>query len=125
MAAADAGDRIVVDDLDTRVMQAVEQLLVPCHEECGMRLARRGVLVLDSNVQLLRADPEPDTAARAKGRRLLDLVQSEQPAEEAPGLVLAAGRRRELDVIDGVEHAARGYASGYTPRGMAGTSPAS
>ena len=66
MAAADAGDRIVVDDLDTRVMQAVEQLLVPCHEECGMRLARRGVLVLDSNVQLLRADPEPDTAARAK-----------------------------------------------------------
>ena len=84
-----------------------------------MRLARRGVVVLDPHVQLLLADAEPNAAPHAEGRRLLDLVQPEHTAEEASGLVLAAGRRRKLHVIDRVEHRTR-IRLGLHPQGNGG-----
>ena len=73
-----------------------------------MRLARRSELLLDADVQLLRSDPEPDPAAGAERLGLLELLEPEQPAEEAARLRLAAGRRGELDVVDAVEHSREG-----------------
>jgi hypothetical protein len=65
-----------------------------------MRLPRRRELLLDADMELAAvAEPEPDAAARAQRLGLLELLQAEQAAEEAAGGGLAAGRRRELDVI--------------------------
>jgi hypothetical protein len=60
-----------------------------------MRLARGHEVLLDADVQLL----EPDAAARAQRLGLLDLDEPEQLPVERPRGVLAAGRRRYLDVI--------------------------
>ena len=65
-----------------------------------MRLARGGEIGLDADVELLRADPEPDAAAASERLRLLDLLEPEQLAEEAARGVLAAGGGGELDVVD-------------------------
>ncbi len=73
-----------------------------------MCLARRRELLRHTDVQLLRSDPEPDAAAAAQRLGLLDLLEGEQPTEEAAGLGLAAGRRGQLDVIDAVEHSREG-----------------
>jgi hypothetical protein len=65
-----------------------------------MRLPRRRERLLDADMKLSAArQGEPDAAARAQRLRLLDLLQPQQLAEEAPRLGLAAGRRRELDVV--------------------------
>lgn len=65
-----------------------------------MRFPRRRELLLDPDVKLAAsAEREPDSAARAQGLGLLELLQAEQVAEEAPRLGLAAGRRGELHVI--------------------------
>jgi hypothetical protein len=66
-----------------------------------MCLAGRRERFLDADVQLASAtaEREPGSAASAQWLRLLDLLQAEQVAEEAPRLGLAAGRRGELDVV--------------------------
>jgi hypothetical protein len=65
-----------------------------------VRLARRRERILDADVELAVArECEPGAAARAQRLRLLELLEAEQPAEEAPRLVLAARRGRDLDVI--------------------------
>ena len=83
-----------------------------------MRLARRGKIGLDADVQLLRADLEPDPAAASERLRLLELREPEDVAEERAGGVLAARGGGELDVVDARKHSLRlaraGYASGYT-----------
>ena len=79
---------------------------LPCGREVG----------LDADVELLRADPEPDPAAALQRLRLLDLFESEQLAEEAARGVLAAGGSGELDVVDAVDHAAEASDSAVTPR---------
>ena len=73
-----------------------------------MRLSRRHEGGIDPDVQLLVADPEPRAAARSQRLRLLQLPQPEQVAEEAAGLVLAPGRRRQLHVVDPLEHRGEG-----------------
>src|SRR4051794_2869350 len=57
---------------------------------------------LDSDVELLAgvAAPEPHAAAGAQLLRLLDLLEAEQLAIEAPGLLLTPRWRRHLHVID-------------------------
>jgi hypothetical protein len=65
-----------------------------------MRLSRRRERFLDADMELSAAvEREPDAAARAQWLGLLDLLQRQQLAEEAPRLVLAARWRRELDVV--------------------------
>jgi hypothetical protein len=65
-----------------------------------VRLARRRERILDADVELAAArECEPGAAARAQRLRLLELLEAEQPAEEASRLVLAARRGRDLDVI--------------------------
>ena len=83
-----------------------------------MRLARGVEIGLDADVQLLRADLEPDPATASERLRLLDFLEPEQRAEEPAGGVLAADGSGKLDVVDAVEHRLRlpraGYASGYS-----------
>jgi hypothetical protein len=65
-----------------------------------MRLACRLERILDADVELAAArEREPGTASRTEGLRLLELLEPEQPAEETPCLVLAAGRGCELDMV--------------------------
>jgi hypothetical protein len=45
------------------------------------------------------AEREPDPAARAQRLGLLELLQAEQVAKEAPRLGLTARGRRDLDVV--------------------------
>ena len=80
-----------------------------------MRLPRGGELGLDADVELLRADPEPDAASVCEQLRLLELLEPEQLAEEAARGVLAAGGGGELDVVDAVDHRLRLAGSGYAP----------
>ena len=56
-----------------------------------MRLARGDEVRLDADVELLRADPEPDPAAASERLRLLDLREPEKRAEERACGVLATG----------------------------------
>ena len=83
-----------------------------------MRLSRGGEVGLDADVELLRADLEPDAAAAPERLRLLELGEPEQLAEEAAGGVLAAGGSGQLNVVEAVDHRlrlARGsYAPGYS-----------
>jgi len=65
-----------------------------------MRLSRRREGLLDADVQMpAAAEREPDAASSAQRLRLLELLQAEQIAEKTARLVLAARRRRELDVV--------------------------
>jgi hypothetical protein len=68
--------------------------------ERGVCLPCRSERRFDADVQLLRADAEPDAAPGSQGFRLLDLLQPEQFAEEAARVGLAAGRGRELNVVE-------------------------
>ena len=56
--------------------------------------------IAHADVQLLRAAREPAAAAACERRGLLELGQAEQPAVERARLLLAAGRRGHLHVID-------------------------
>jgi hypothetical protein len=65
-----------------------------------VRLSRRRERGLDADVELATAaEGEPRAAARAQRLRLLELLEAEQVAEEAPRLGLAARRRGELEVV--------------------------
>ena len=65
-----------------------------------MCLARRAEVVLDAEVQLVLAGPEPAAAAGRERRRLRQLFEPEHAGVEGAGLVLAPGRDRDLDVIE-------------------------
>src|SRR6185503_750947 len=74
--------------------------------EGRMRLLRGREVLGDADVELLRAAREPDAAAGRERRGLRQLLQAEQAGEEAARLRLAAGRRRELHVVEAADHAA-------------------
>ena len=99
--AADARKRVVPFDPLTRGLEAAcEFVELPGRQaERGVRLARRRERLLDTDMELAAAEREPGTAAGTQLLRLLQLLQAEQVAEEAPRLVLAARRCRELNVI--------------------------
>ena len=65
-----------------------------------MRLRRRGELLRDSDVQLVRPDAEPDAAAPREERWLRDLLEAEKTAVEPSRVVLAPGRCRDLDMVE-------------------------
>ena len=56
--------------------------------------------LLDADVELLRAGSEPHAAARAKRLGLRELLHAEHIAVERARRLLAAARRRDLDVVD-------------------------
>jgi adenosine deaminase len=84
-----------------------------------MRLPRRSEAVVDADVELLLADAEPDAAATPERLRLLELLEAEQPAEEAACVLLAAGRRGELDVVDRFEHSPNDKLARMVDEGLA------
>ena len=73
-----------------------------------MRFPRRIELGLDADVKLLRPDLEPRAAAARQRLRFFQFAQAEQLTEEAPGLLLAAGRRRDLDMVEPFDHRGEG-----------------
>jgi hypothetical protein len=100
--AADTRERVVPLDGLVCGLETLGELvqLRGCQAEGRVRLPRRRERILDADVELASAtEREPDASSRSQRFRLLDLVQPEQAAEEAARLVLAAGRRCELDVI--------------------------
>ncbi len=104
------GDPVVVLDLDARVAEARAQGREVGRDESRVRLACRRERVLDAEVELLRAGPEPHASARADRLRLRDLFEAEQPGVEGARRVLAAGRDRDLNVVDSEDaHGARVY----------------
>jgi hypothetical protein len=100
--AADVRERVVpLDARRPRLEPARERVELGGRQaERRVRLARGDERILHADVELAAAsEREPDAAARAQRLGLLELLEAEQLAEEAPRLVLASRRRRELDVI--------------------------
>lgn len=65
-----------------------------------MRLVRRGEPLLDADVELAAvAQREPGAAASAQRLGFLELLQTEQFAEEASRPGFTARRRGELNVV--------------------------
>jgi hypothetical protein len=60
----------------------------------GLRL-----LLLDSQVQLMGADAEPDASADSQSRRFRDLFHPEHAAVELACGRLGASRDRDLDMV--------------------------
>lgn len=65
-----------------------------------MRLLCCPERLLDADVELLSAHLEPDASALLESLRLLNLVETEELAEEASGVSLTSWRGRYLDVIE-------------------------
>jgi hypothetical protein len=63
----------------------------------------RSKILLDPNVDLLRAALKPQPAADGQGWGLRDLHEAEKLAEEAAPFALAVRRRGELHMIDALE----------------------
>ena len=107
-----AGDlrRVGPPDLDPA-------LLEPCCQpleiggrrdpERGMRLRRRHEVPGHADVQLVRTDAEPDTAAHREKRRLRHLLEPEKVAVEPSRLVLAPDGGGHLDVVEPDDHRER------------------
>ena len=96
----DAWDRVVGVRFDALLTELSGKRGEILDGESGVRFARRDEILLDTHVQLERADPEPPAAARRELGRLRQLLEAEQPAVERARSVLATGRRRDLDVIE-------------------------
>ena len=71
-----------------------------------MRLRGRAKVVCNADVKRVVAGSEPHTAARPEHLRLRNLLEPEQLAVEAPRVVLAAGRRGDLHVVEADDHVA-------------------
>ena len=80
------------------------ELRVGADAQAGMGLAGGREVLVDADVQLLRADREPDAAARSQLLGLLELAEPQQAAVEAARLALGAGRRGHLHVVEAVDH---------------------
>ena len=75
------------------------------------------MVVFDADVELLAAEREPDAAAAVERLGLRHLGQAEELAEETSRLLLAAGRSRELDVVEADDlHQGRRKSEGRTWR---------
>src|SRR5205807_5731649 len=72
-----------------------------------MGFPRRREILVDAHVQLLPPALEPHPAARAHAPGLRQLAKAEQVPVEAPGLGLAARRRRDLEMIEAEDLHAR------------------
>ena len=113
------GDRVVERDLAPAVAQPVCERVEIVGDEARVRLPRGRERLLDADVQLLRTRAEPAAAARRKHDRLRNLLEPEQPAVEHPRLVLAAGGRRDLNVVDAGDR----HCQGSTIAGMQAAPP--
>ena len=81
-----------------RARQLVEP--VGWHPQTRVRLGRRREVRVDADVELGRAEREPRTATACQAGRLDELIEPQQRAIERPGERFAAGRRRDLNVIE-------------------------
>ncbi len=95
-----AGDRVVPGDGEPLAGQTRGEFVEVGGHEAGVRLERRDERLLDADVQFLAAGSEPATAAGRKRLGLRQLFETEQRTVEGTCLRLAAGRRRDLHMVD-------------------------
>src|ERR1700733_1175362 len=81
--------------LQTRA-QAVEVV----HQKRRMRLKRWAKVLLDAEMELLRAELKPDAAAHFEVRRLFQFRQTEQVAIEGARFGFLAARHRQQQMIE-------------------------
>jgi hypothetical protein len=93
---------VVPENLRAVVLQTPSQFIQGARldQDRRVRLARRHEPLLHTDVKLLSAEAEPDPSPRPKRLGLRYLVQPQQPTEEPSRLILTAGGRSQLDVID-------------------------
>ena len=65
-----------------------------------MRLRRRCEVVRDTDVELVRTEAEPHPSPCREKRWLPQLLESQEAAVEVTRVLLARGRRRDLDVVE-------------------------
>src|SRR3990172_3501042 len=70
------------------------------HAEAGVRLGCRHERIGHAHMKLVRPDREPASSAGREGVRLLDLGKPEQTPIEVARRVLAATRRRHLNMVE-------------------------
>ncbi len=86
--------------LDADALQAGAQPVEVGGHEARVCLARGRERILDADVELLRARPEPAAAAGPERLRLEQLLQAQQAPVEGTCRALAAGGRYNLDMVD-------------------------
>lgn len=69
-----------------------------------MRLACSPEILLDAEVQLDRAEFEPAPATRRQRLGIGDFGHAQQTDIKSAGLILAAARHGQLDVVDPDDH---------------------
>src|SRR5207344_2179969 len=99
VTTVEALQRHVVRDAVPGGLDPSSEGLQVLYQEGRVRLPRRRERLLDTEMYLQVALPEPDAAARRQLRRLRDLLQPEDRAVEAPGRLLLTRWHRELNVV--------------------------
>jgi len=100
VGSVDARERLVGEDLDALASQAVCEGGEIVDHEARVGLAGRGERLLDADVQLLTAGPEPAAAPGGERLGLRELLEPEEAAVERPRLGFAVPRRGDLDMVD-------------------------
>jgi len=98
-----AGESAVVDDGDSSDLQRAAKILEIDYVECRVGFFRRAKIMLDANVQLLRAALEPAASSGAQFGRLGDFCQAQNVAIKFSRDGFAVLRRGDLYVVDGGE----------------------
>jgi hypothetical protein len=97
---ADAGERVVVSNLDAANEQGLAQFVEVGYDEGGMSFSGGEEMFFDADVELLRTALEPAAAARAERLGLLDFGQAEERAIKFAGGGFATLRSGDLKVIE-------------------------
>src|SRR6185295_19456175 len=92
--------KIVGDDLDTRLAATLDERVELLYEEGRMSLPGRPEILLDAEMQVQGPADEPDSAAFRQMLGLGDLRQTEHTAIERAGLALLPGGHGELNVVE-------------------------
>src|SRR5579863_2149730 len=95
-----AAKRLVLVGLKARLFEVRAQIAEIAHQECRVRLLGRTEIAFDAEMQLLGPQREPYAAAHRQIGGFADLWQAEDAAIEGARLGFAAGRHRELQMIE-------------------------
>ncbi len=72
--------------------------------KCGVRFRRGREVDAHPDMELVQAGAEPHVASALEERRLLELVEPKPATVEPAGVVLSAGRRGDLDMVEPDDH---------------------
>src|SRR5690606_14331114 len=96
-----SGQWLILDNHDARFCQPGSHRRKVVDLIGDMRLGRWAEILVDTEMKLQVAGLEPASAPRNEVRGLGHLSEAKKTAVERPRGVLATGRNRDLDVMDG------------------------